>query len=136
MKTKFENYYSKGKKKSQLALFLYAVMACAKMLDTAARIEDCRVACTMGDGAMISVDCTILRFLFFLLLLFSLRLFRAFAVSDARQALDMVLRLEFYQISMRGKQAEPKRYRYQNTNPRAVKICCGVRVPPGYGNPS
>lgn len=37
----------------QLTLFLYAVMACAKMLDTAARREDCRVACTMGDGAMV-----------------------------------------------------------------------------------
>lgn len=49
-------------KENQLALFLYAVIACAKMLDTAARTEDCRVACTMGDGAMVSVDGTVLRF--------------------------------------------------------------------------
>lgn len=31
-------------------------MVCAKMLDTAARREDCRVACKMGDGAMAVVD--------------------------------------------------------------------------------
>lgn len=46
----------------QLALFLYAVIACAKMLDTAAKKEDCRVACTMGGGAMISVGDTVFRF--------------------------------------------------------------------------
>lgn len=27
-------------------------MACARILDKAARREDCRVACMMGDGAM------------------------------------------------------------------------------------
>jgi hypothetical protein len=78
----------------------------------------------------------LLLFVFTLLFFFEFFFFQAFAVSEARQVLDMASRLGFYQISMRRKASRAKAMPLSNTNPRAVKIGCGVRVPPGYGNAS
>lgn len=36
-----------------LTLFRYAVIACARILDKAAKREDCSVAWIIGDGAMV-----------------------------------------------------------------------------------
>lgn len=40
-----------------LTLLRYAVMACARILDKAAKREDCSVAWIMGDGAMVGRCC-------------------------------------------------------------------------------
>lgn len=39
------------------SLLRYAVMACARILDKAAKREDCSVAWMMGDGAMVGRCC-------------------------------------------------------------------------------